>query len=260
MQLSSSNPKVQQLRRLTGRRSARYDEGLFVVEGPILVLEALRSGWNIVECFVSPDSDFHVEVPIYELDERTFDSVSDVKTPQGVMAVVEMRPPKSASIRGDNWCLVADGISDPGNLGTMMRSAEASGASEVVLLNNSVDPYSPKVVRSSAGALFHLATRVSTYEQLCSEGLRLLGLTSHDSVNGESVRSMYDVDVDGRIGVVVGSEAHGISPSSPIDQWVTIPHEGRAESLNAAMAATVMCMHVAHARSKSVPQTPESLH
>lgn len=233
---------------------------MFVVEGPVLVDEALRSGWNVVELFVSTDSDFRADVPIFELDERTLASVSDVKTPQGVVAVVEMTSPHEPHRTEGAWCLVADGISDPGNLGTMMRSAEASGADEFVLLNNTVDPFAPKVVRSSAGALFHLSTRESTYEQLRSEGVRLLGLTSHDSIKRTTVRSMYDVSVEGRIGVVVGSEAHGISVDAPIDEWVTIPHVGRAESLNAAMAATVMCMHVAHVRPKSLPSSTESLH
>lgn len=224
--------------------------------------EAIDAGWSIVEFFVTGDYDFGFahDSSWYVLDERTFVSVADVSTPQGVMAVVSMSAPFLETPLEDGWLLVADSISDPGNLGTIIRSAEAAGASRVVLVDETVDPFSPKVVRSSAGAMFHIPVGESSFARLKADRYRLLGLTSHTSVSGSATTSIYDVSVDGRIAVVVGSEASGISADAPIDDWITIPHVGRAESLNAAMAATVMCMHVARTRSQSVRRREGDVH
>lgn len=224
--------------------------------------EAIDAGWSIVEFFVTGDDHFGFahDSSWYVLDERTFVSVADVSTPQGVMAVVSMSAPFLETPLEDGWLLVADSISDPGNLGTIIRSAEAAGASRVVLVDETVDPFSPKVVRSSAGAMFHIPVGESSFARLKADRYRLLGLTSHTSVSGSATTSIYDVSVDGRIAVVVGSEASGISADAPIDDWITIPHVGRAESLNAAMAATVMCMHVARTRSQSVRRREGDVH
>ncbi len=173
-------------------------------------------------------------------------------SPQGVAAIVSMEPPSKVTKNTLSWCVVCDSIADPGNLGTIMRSAEAAGASTISFVGSCVDPFSPKVVRSSAGAIFHLQLRLAdTFEQLIEEKIRLVGLTSHDVVAGKSATSLYDLPTAGRLGLVVGSESHGISKSAPIDEWVTIAHVGRSESLNAAMAATVACMHVARSRQAS---------
>lgn len=148
-----------------------------------------------------------------------------------------------------DWVLVADEVSDPGNLGTLIRSAEAAGVSAVVLSGSTVDPWSPKVVRSSAGAVFHVPILQGvTLNDVRAMGLRLLGTTSHEDIGSTTPVSIYDVDVTGAIGVVVGNEAQGLSVDAPVDEWITIPHVGRSESLNVAMAGTVALLHVAHAR------------
>jgi TrmH family RNA methyltransferase len=152
---------------------------------------------------------------------------------------------------GDNdWLVVLCEVSDPGNMGTLIRSAEAAGARGVVTVGSTVDQWSPKVVRASAGAVFHVPIwSVQSLETLSNHGVRLLGTTSHDSLSVSHPESMYDFDYSGLLGVVLGNEAHGLDPEAPVDAWVTIEHAGRSESLNVAMAGTVFAMHVAHWRS-----------
>lgn len=251
--MSSSNPRVQRLRRLIGRRSFRYDEGVFVVEGPTLVEEAVNAGLEIVEQYVREDY-FDYEAPgirSHELEARTFNSVSDTESPRGILAVVAIPAVEVPSLTAASWVLVGDEISDPGNAGTLIRSAEAAGVTAVVLTGSSVDPWSPKVVRASAGAVFHVPVlHCESLDEVKNLGVRLLGTSSHERIGGSDPVSLYSADVSGCVGIVVGNEAHGINPQAPIDQWVTIPHAGRSESLNVAMAGTVAVMHIAHVRQR----------
>ncbi len=154
--LTFSNPKVQRLRRLLGRRSARSEEGVFVVEGPSLVAQALAAGWQIEAQFVAPGAE---EVP---LPERPGVRARPERDRAGGLhggatagaGGVRQRP--SLLPPGADFVMVADRLSDPGNAGTIIRSAEAAGAQAVVLTPGSVDPYNPKVVRSTAGSLFRM--------------------------------------------------------------------------------------------------------
>ncbi len=249
--MSSSNPRVQRLRRLIGRRSFRYDEGVFVVEGPTLVAEAVRAGLVVREQYVRDDYDDEeiAGVVVHELDARTFNSVCDTESPRGILAVVEIPQRALPPMNEHTWVLVGDHISDPGNAGTLIRSAEAAGATAVVLTGHSVDPWSPKVVRASAGALFHVpVVQIDELSEVVAHGVRLLGTTSHHRIADQDPVSIYHADLTGCIGLVVGNEAQGISEQAPIAQWVTIPHMGRSESLNVAMAGTVAVMHIAHSR------------
>jgi len=165
--------------------------------------------------------------------------VASTETPQPVLGVVAMRtatiPPQATFV------LVADRLMDPGNAGTIVRSAEAAGAAAVVFTPGSVDPYNPKVVRASAGSLFRVPVLEATLADLAA--FRRLGTSSHRG-------DLYtDPVYHGRIAVVVGNEAHGLDDDAAVDQWITIPHAGRAESLNVAMAATVIAFEVARQRN-----------
>ena len=255
MHLAASNPKVQRLRRLSGRRSARYEEGLCVVEGPVLVRDAINANVDVIELFVREDraddavfTSLSKTAPMYVLSASVFDSVSDAKTPQSIIALCEIPTWSIPTWSDHTWAVIADGVSDPGNLGTIVRSAEVAGAAAVVLLNNTVDPYSPKTIRASAGAVFHLPILDGmSYDDLRSSGMRLVGTTSHDDVH--SPGSLHSMDCGGNLGIVLGNETRGLSVDAPVDEWVTIEHVGRSESLNVAMAASIIAMHVAHHRS-----------
>jgi TrmH family RNA methyltransferase len=138
--------------------------------------------------------------------------------------------------------MVGDRLADPGNVGTIIRSAEAAGADAVVLTPGSVDAFNPKVVRATAGSLFRIPVVTAALHDLRTAGLRVLATSSHVGA------AHTDTDLTGPVAVVVGNEAHGMAPDAPVDGWITIPHAGAAESLNVAMAATVIAFEVARQR------------
>jgi TrmH family RNA methyltransferase len=253
--LAFNNSKVQQLRRLLGRRSSRYAEGLFVVEGPVLTAEAVAAGWNC-QAQLWPDvADETIDGagPAISLVGGVLERVSSTENPQPPLTLVEMPElDPEALLKTAEFAVVLDRISDPGNLGTVVRSAEAAGAELVVLTPGSVDPYSPKVVRASAGALFHVPVVTATVQEVVESGLELFGSTSHEIAN-RSTEPYTSVDLTGRVALVMGNEASGLpnewtDSNGPIDYWVTIPHQGRSESLNVAMAATVLAFEAARQR------------
>lgn len=218
-----------------------------MVQGRVLLEDAAAAGVDIREVYVREGEEAPqcVRSVPYVLDARTFDSVNDTVTPQGVLAVCAVPRQPPVDVSSGTWFVVADGISDPGNLGTIIRSAEAAGADGVFLCGDAVDVWSPKTVRASAGAVFHVPVRsVTALADLRSLGLRLVGTTSH-----EGAIDMRSADFDGPVALVLGNEARGLPSDAPVDSWVRVPHEGRAESLNVAMAATVLAMHVGWQRS-----------
>ena len=252
--LTFSNPKVQRLRRLLGRRSARVEEGAFGVEGPGLVAEAFANGWDIEALFVAygtvpealglPDALQRANVTTHYLDDKVMERVATTETPQPIIASVHTRSTTLAELAGATFVVVGDRINDPGNAGTILRSAEAAGADAVVFTGGSVDVYNPKVVRASAGALFAVpvVADVTLDAVLALDGLRSFGTTSHGA------ERYTDVDLTSPSMIVVGNEAHGLPPDAPVEEWITIPHRGRAESLNVAMAATLLVFEVARQR------------
>jgi TrmH family RNA methyltransferase len=259
--LAFTNSRVRRLRRLLGRRSARHDEGCFVVEGPVLVAEAVAAGWHVEEQFVAAEADGVVTPavdgagPVHQLAPGVLERVASTQTPQDPIAVVRLPDPATgrAVLDRASFVVVLDRVSDPGNLGTILRSAEAAGADAVVLTPGGVDPYNPKVVRASAGAVFHVPVADATVEDVRAAGFTTVGTTSHDAP-GRTVVRHTDADLTGRVAIVLGNEAAGLpeawtDETGPIDRWVTIPHAGRSESLNVAMAATVLVFEVTRQRS-----------
>jgi len=186
------------------------------------------------------------DTPVHILENGVLERVASTTSPQPVIAIVRRRTFGIDSIKTAQWVVVADGISDPGNLGTIFRSAEAAGASAVVLTPGTVEAFNPKVVRASAGSMFYvpIVEDVKTYK-LQSAGFRVIGTSSHDQDGSIDYTSANFTD---RVAIVVGNEAHGLVDSSNIDQWVMVPHRGRSESLNVAMAATLVCFEVAKQR------------
>ena len=178
--------------------------------------------------------------------------MSDTESPRGILAVCAMPDAGALSFTASDWLLVVHEVSDPGNLGTLVRSAEAAGARGVVLVGPTVDPWSPKVVRASAGAVFHVPVwHIDSLTVLREAGVKLFGTTSHDSLGVSHLESLYEADFSGAVGIVLGNEAHGLPSDADVDAWVTIEHVGRSESLNVAMAGTVMALHVSRVRRES---------
>ena len=228
-----------------GRRSARLDEGLLVVEGATLLREAAAAGWRVVAQVLAPEGEALPAIgeDLWFLAPEVLEKISDTTTPQPVRGLVERRTSSLSNVQSDGWLLVLDRVSDPGNAGTLIRSAEAAGATAVVMTKGSVDWSSPKTVRSSAGAVFHIPIiEVADLTEIKKRGWKLIGTTSHDGPNAQSFR---DADYTGNIALVLGNEAHGLDSEVGVDAWVCIPHVGRSESLNVAMAGTLLAFEVA---------------
>lgn len=215
-----------------------------MIEGPTLVSDARRAGLDFECQFVAPGADpIEGAGVVHRLAEGVLERVVETESCQGLVALARWRAVDVAALSEASFVVVADGVADPGNLGTIVRSAEAAGADAVVVTRGSVDVTSPKVVRASAGAVFFvpIVDDVDT-SVVRAAGLRVVGTSSHRGVDYTSI------DVSGRLAVVVGNESHGLSDDAPVDEWMTIPHAGRAESLNVAMACTVACFEVARRR------------
>ena len=261
--LAFTHPRVKRLRQLVERSSARHRERAFVVEGPTLLAEALDAGLAVQCVFVASGSGAHpvvvravaAGVPAFDLAQGVLERVAGTVTPQPVMAVVAAVDVPIDQLAGASLVLVCVDVRDPGNLGTVLRSAEAAGVGGVICCEGSVDIYNPKCVRASAGSLFHtrIVARgepVEVLGTLGGWGLRRLGTRARDG-------AVYHLsDLTGPTALVLGNEAHGLpsSTSSSVDGWVTIPMAGRAESLNVGMAAAVLCFEAA--RQRATRSTP----
>ncbi len=214
---------------------------MFVVEGAGLIAQAVAAGWEIEAQFVAPGAD---AVPaagaVFELAPNVIERVASTEAPQPVLAVVHQRV--SVLPSKPTFVMVGDRLADPGNAGTIIRSAEAAGADAVVFTAGSVDLYNPKVVRAAAGSLFRVPVLTLELQDVRAAGLSLLATSSHRG------NSYTDTDLRGPVALLVGNEAHGVSDDAQVDGWITIPHAGAAESLNVAMAATVIAFEVARQR------------
>ena len=256
--LSPRNPRVQEVRRLARQGRHRADRRAFVVEGPVLVLEAANAGL-VTEVYVGADVDpgWLDELRGMGLEpelasDPAIEAMATTVTPQPVVAVAAY--PEDVAVEDladDGHVLVLDAVGDPGNAGTILRSAEASGAVGVVFGPGSVDPYSPKVVRASAGAVFRVPVCRGLELAEALERLRSAGRRSYGTAVDTGL--VYD-DVDLTVAtIVMGSEAHGMGDDirGEVDAFVRIPQAGTGESLNVAMAATVLGFEAARQRRAS---------
>ncbi|OOB91307.1 TrmH family RNA methyltransferase [Rathayibacter sp. VKM Ac-2630] len=252
------SPRVRSVAKLT-RRPARQETGLFLLEGPQAVSEALRYRPELlVESFATPTAlERHPEivaaaeeadVEIEYVTEDVLDAMADTVTPQGFVSVCRQFPTSLKDIVASEPRLVAvlEEVRDPGNLGTIVRAADAAGADAVVLTGRSVDLYNPKVVRSTTGSLFHLPVAVDAQLADVLQRLRAIGLRSVAAdVKGED---LLDVRARGDLARptvwVFGNEARGLEDESLelVDGVVAVPIYGAAESLNLATAASV-CLY-----------------
>ena len=261
---------MQRLRRLLGRRSSRFDEGAFVIEGTSLLSQAFLSGWDIESVFLAsgtvpealdvPRAFAASSISVFELAPKVMERVASTETPPPLLSVVRIRSAPLSRVGETSFVVVGDRINDPGNAGTMLRSAEAAGAGLVVFTEGSVDVFNPKVVRASAGALFTVGVVVAATLEAVIETARaarpprwVFGTSSHH-LDSPGVSSMSYLETDFTVPtvLVLGNEAQGLSADADVDAWVSIPHAGRSESLNVAMAATVLAFEVARQRSTTV--------
>lgn len=264
-----TNPRAERVKavRALGRRSVRQRAGRFVVEGPQGVRELLRCApAKAIEVFVDVEvARRHqdllelartCDVAVHDCSTQVLRELAESEHPQGIVAVaknvdVDLGPVLDAVVDPDpGFVVVMSQVRDPGNAGTVLRAADAAGARAVILTDASVDIYNSKVVRSTAGSLWHLPVVVGASLDAVVAGCRKRGI-SILAADGAGDVLLPDADLSGPHAWVMGNEAWGLSEADRgrSDHVVRVPIHGRAESLNLAMAATVCVYASAAAQS-----------
>ncbi len=271
------NPKAGRVRAVAAlaKKDVRADTGLFLLEGPQAVREALEYRPELLrELYVTPTAAARyalddAPVDTWFVTEQVLDTMADTVTPQGVVAVCQQFPTSVRSVFPDPASVVpSDGLEardasvtdaplpglvaileqvrDPGNAGTIIRAADSAGADAVVLTGRSVDPYNPKVVRSTTGSLFHVPVSVGVTLADAVGRAKALGYTVLAAdVSGDDLPEVRaDGMLDGPTAWVFGNEARGLTDEdlALVDRAVKVPIYGQAESMNLATAASV-CLY-----------------
>lgn len=260
---SRTNPHLKKLRAAFAGNQ-RLSGGLVAIEGETLLLEAVRSGLHIDRVFVGDGivtpGWLPSNVAVTELDPQLLRSAVDTLSPQGIAALVH--PPAWALeqvclVERSPLVLLAAGPQDPGNLGTLVRSAEAFGAACVLCLPGTVSPWNPKAIRSSAGSVFRTPVLRVSMEDLTGlqrRGLRLLAAAAEGSRERPSI-SASDADLTGACGLLIGNEGSGLDAAwlALADNTISIPMPGPVESLNAAVAGSLLLYEAARQRATPGP-------
>jgi len=254
---SSQNTTIKEIKYLHLKKN-RDAQGLYFVEGIRFINDAIDNGQDIVKVVVSDKLEslnggkeliervITVCADCYLVPEKLFKEISDTQTPQGILAVLKKREfVLDTVIEQGNSVVILDSLQDPGNVGTIIRTADAADISAVILTKGCVDLFSPKVLRSTMGSVFHMPVFEGLYINKTIDILKKSGykvIASH--LDGQN--NYFDEDLTSRCAIIVGNEANGISDETAqiADRLVRIPMPGRAESLNASVAASIMIYEI----------------
>ncbi len=232
------NPLLQQVRRLFASRKEREEAGLFAADGTKLLQEAVRycPGLHTVILSDGVQASVPEQVRLVRVPEEVMASISPMATPQG--AVFLCRLPEKTPFVAQAPLLLLDGIQDPGNLGTILRTADALRV-KVALLEGCADPYSHKVVRASMGAVFRTPVVQTTWAE-ARDSLKAAGIPVGVAALSETAMDIRQVPIQS-MALVIGSEGQGVRPEilQQADKSLIIPMDARCESLNAAVAAAI---------------------
>lgn len=251
---SSQNSKIKLVRALLGRAKERREANAFVVEGVRLVEEAVNSDWKFQFALyddslrerglrlVKKLEDKKIEVE--KVESRLMQSLSETETPQGILAVLALT--NLPIPNSPDFLFIPDQIRDPGNLGTLLRTAAAAGVQAVLIPPETTDAFAPKVVRSGMGAHFRLPIHSKTWEEIEAQtkGLQVY-LADMDGT------SCWETDLRQPLALIIGGEAEGASEAAQklVTQKISIPMQGSVESLNAGIAGSVLMFEVVRQRS-----------
>jgi RNA methyltransferase, TrmH family len=252
---------VRRLRQLLRKGGARAAEQVVVVEGAELLSVALAAGCEVEAVYVAPegaDAPAVVDVTtavlagggrVFDLAPGVMERIASTVSPQPLLAVVSYAAADWTALDGATLVVVCVDVRDPGNLGTVIRTADAAGADAVVCCAGTVDPTNPKVVRSTAGSLFHVpvvhgGTTGSALAELAARGLTTVATVVRDGTD------YVAFDWTRPVALVLGNEAAGLDPAlaRSLDAGVTVPMGGRAESLNVGVSAAVLCFEALRQR------------
>lgn len=257
---SVANPQVKELLQLQKKSKVRNEKGIFVVEGTKMFREAPKSRIEkvyISESFYekkSQELDFD-GLKVEVLSDKVFSHVSDTKTPQGILCLVKQKETRfSDMVEGDNpFLMVLDNLQDPGNLGTIIRTAEGAGVTGIIMSRDTVDVYNPKTIRSTMGSVYRMPLLYEDDILGLLDKLKNSGITTYAAhLEG---RNHYDEE-NYRKGCafLIGNEGNGLRPevSEKAEVWIKIPMHGQVESLNAAIASSILMYEANRQRRKGV--------
>jgi RNA methyltransferase, TrmH family len=256
---STQNTKLRLARTLMGRPKERREAKAFVAEGVRLVEEALAAGWPIQYVLYAPGLSERGQalvtnlktnsVDVEEVDQTVLQSVSETETSQSILAVLSIPENEIQVDTQLNFVLIPDSIRDPGNLGTLLRSAAAAGVQTVFLPPETTDAFAPKVVRAGMGAHFRLPIHSLTWDGIRE---RTSGLKVY-LAEMEGPLSCWQADFKVPLALIVGGEAEGATEEARqlVDNAVCIPMPGKAESLNAGVAGAILMFEVVRQRKST---------
>ncbi|MFC7061578.1 TrmH family RNA methyltransferase [Halobacillus seohaensis] len=238
---SVTNSKVKEWKKLQ-KRKYRDKLAEFLVEGEHLVEEALRSEWLVKEVIIRESASFTISenLPVHYVSRQVFEEIAETQTPQGVAAIVQK---KDSSYEASPYTLLIDAVQDPGNLGTLIRTADAAGFDQVIIGKGSVDAFNEKVIRSTQGSLFHVPIIQGELEDYAAK-MKNAGILIY-AATLEGAKPYKQFTPQGKVGLIVGNEGQGIRKEllPHADENVYIPIYGQAESLNVAIAAAILMYH-----------------
>ena len=240
---SKDNSKIKEIKKL---KEKKYRKTAFIVEGIKMLKEAISEKAEIDTIIIREDTeldfklDSELEKKVIHVTKNVFDTISDVVSPQGVLVVINKKIDDNKISKHADYILALDGIQDPGNLGTIIRTADSANIKQILVSKDTVDSYSPKVVRSTMGAIYRV--KIIECEDL-AKTLKSLQTTGFEIVTTDlhTDKSIYDMNYNKKI-VVIGNEANGVTPEirELSNYRVKIPMLGKTESLNAAVATGIM--------------------
>lgn len=252
---SNQNSKIKLIRALQGRAKERREAGAFLAEGVRLVEEAANKDWRFETVLYDESLSDRGKLLVGQLKLRGIEveevsttimkSLSETETPQGILAVLQFSKSPVPSLL--NFVLIPDQIRDPGNLGTLLRTAAAAGVQAVLLPPETTDAFAPKVVRSGMGAHFHLPICSMNWEEI-AKALKVAGLKAF--IADMDGQSCWETDLRRPVALIVGGEAEGASESARklANGIISIPMSGNIESLNAGVAGSVLIFEVVRQR------------
>ncbi|MDP4029094.1 MAG: RNA methyltransferase [Gallionella sp.] len=245
---SRDNPFFKELVKLADSARQRGKANQTLLDGAHLLAAYLGSGKQpqhiLLDAAALHDEEIAAllkraaDVPITQLDDRLFAELSELKTPTGILALIDI-PQPAGTIADNRFALLLEDIQDPGNLGSMLRSAAAAGCDAVFLSTGCADAWSPKVLRAAMGG--HFVLDIHERQDLSGVAKAFTGTLLAASL--QASRSLYDCDLRGKVALLIGNEGAGLSDGllNLATQAITIPMPGKIESLNAA-AATAICL------------------
>ena len=257
---SSHNPKLKQIRALAGRPKERREVGLFLAEGVRLIEDAHAANWPFAYVLFSAETSnrgrklverLNAEgVEVEEVLPDIFRSASETETSQGVIAVLKLPDSRIPTPDSLTFILIPDQIRDPGNLGTLIRTAAAAGVEAVLIPPETTDPWAPKAVRAGMGAHFRLTVQSCQWREIQT----LLTGFNVFLADAEGQVSCWGADFKSKTALIVGGEAEGASqPARELaNVFVNIPMPGKIESLNAGVAGAVLMFEVVRQRNEAL--------